>query len=40
METLFLYFIIVMFESDTKCLEHTHTLFAQLRLIITDTERL
>jgi len=29
-----------MFEPDTKPIEHKHTVYAQGRLILTDTERL
>jgi len=35
-----IYFNILVFEPDTKSIEHKHTLFAQGRLIITDTEHM
>jgi len=34
-----IYFNILIFEPDTKSIEHKHTPSAQHRLIITDTER-
>ena len=34
-----IYFNISIFEPDTKSVEHKHTLSAQHRLILTDTER-
>ena len=34
-----IYFNILIFEPDTKSVEHKHTLSAQHRLILTNTER-
>jgi len=33
-----IYFDILFFEPDTKSMQHKHTLSAQHRLVITDTE--
>jgi len=35
----YIYLFILMFEPDTKSVEHKHTQSAQRRLIKTDTER-